>query len=221
MYQVPPMAGVTIVLGRVNSAAEETIDAHGNGCVGVAGALDHANVDPGNRGVLRHRLVEFEIEGVVKRLLFEMGQQGHEVAECVHDIFRHVKHGHRVSTVGVLVVIQRQGELFHVVGALNSARCLARLLHGRQQQGKQYADDRNDHEQLNQSETPTRGWDALWALHCGLQVRDLMRINQWSADLNSYFRAPAAEDGRPLGASLSGPYSNFPFFFASETSAQV
>jgi len=52
----------------------------------------------------------------------------------------------------LLVVEERQGELFQVVAALGAAGGLAGGLHSRQQQPDQHPDDRHHHEQFNQGE---------------------------------------------------------------------
>jgi hypothetical protein len=48
--------------------------------------------------------------------------------------------------------VKRHADLLQVVRALISPRRLARGLHGRQQQGDEDGDDRNDHQQLDQRE---------------------------------------------------------------------
>ena len=60
-----------------------------------------------------------------------------------------------ITSGGVGVVIDRQGELLQVVLALNLASRLACRLNGRQQQGNENADDGDDHQQFNESETPS------------------------------------------------------------------
>jgi hypothetical protein len=45
-----------------------------------------------------------------------------------------------------------QADLFQVVGALGTTGRLARRLHGREQQGDQYGDDGDHHQQLDQRE---------------------------------------------------------------------
>ena len=59
----------------------------------------------------------------------------------------------REAVVGLVVVVQRQTDLLHVVDALTAARRLPRRLHRRQEQGDQDRDDRNDDQQLDQRET--------------------------------------------------------------------
>jgi hypothetical protein len=49
--------------------------------------------------------------------------------------------------------MDRQAELLHVVGTLDSAGCLAGRLHGGQQQRDQDGDDGDDDEELDQGET--------------------------------------------------------------------
>jgi hypothetical protein len=55
-----------------------------------------------------------------------------------------------------MVVLKSQTNLLQVVNALRSPRRLARRLNRRQQQGHQNPDNGNDHQQLNQGETPMR-----------------------------------------------------------------
>jgi hypothetical protein len=54
--------------------------------------------------------------------------------------------------VGMLVTVQRQAKLPDLVGTLASPRRFAGRLHRRQQERHQDADDRNDHQQLDQGE---------------------------------------------------------------------
>jgi hypothetical protein len=49
-----------------------------------------------------------------------------------------------------VVIVQRQADLLEVVAALSAAGRLAGLLDGRQQQGDQDRDDRDDHEQFDE-----------------------------------------------------------------------
>ncbi len=50
------------------------------------------------------------------------------------------------------VIVQRQANLTHSAGALDASGCRSRLLHGRQEQGDQHANDRNHNEQFNECE---------------------------------------------------------------------
>ena len=43
-----------------------------------------------------------------------------------------------------------QGQLLQIIGALGASGGLSGTLHGRQQQGDEHADDRDDHEQFNE-----------------------------------------------------------------------
>ncbi len=54
--------------------------------------------------------------------------------------------------IGIVEVVGRQAELLEVVGTLGPVGGLAHLLHGRQQQGNQDADNGNHHQQFNQRE---------------------------------------------------------------------
>jgi hypothetical protein len=53
--------------------------------------------------------------------------------------------------------VEAKSELFEVVAALHPTGGLARRLHRRQQQRNENADDRNDHQQLDQSEGRSPG----------------------------------------------------------------
>ena len=58
----------------------------------------------------------------------------------------------RQVAVRGLEVLHAEGHLLEVVGALIAPRRLAGSLHGRQEEGHQDADDRNHHQQLDESE---------------------------------------------------------------------
>ena len=53
------------------------------------------------------------------------------------------------------VIVQSQGQLLQVVGALDAACCLASRLDRRQQQGDQHGNDGDDDQKFNQCETAT------------------------------------------------------------------
>jgi hypothetical protein len=53
--------------------------------------------------------------------------------------------------------VQRQANLLEIVAARHAPRCFAGVLNGWQQQCHQYADDRDDHQQLDQGETLASG----------------------------------------------------------------
>jgi hypothetical protein len=53
---------------------------------------------------------------------------------------------------GIVVVVQREADLFEVVLALRAPCGFPRLLHGRQQQRDQDRNDRDDDEQFDESE---------------------------------------------------------------------
>ncbi len=66
---------------------------------------------------------------------------------------------HRENVVGCVVIVERDADLFEIVGALNSPRCFPRDLHRGQEQRDQNRDDRDDDEQFDQCETPaTSRW---------------------------------------------------------------
>src|SRR5262245_38523022 len=50
----------------------------------------------------------------------------------------------------VVMVVGGHAELLQVIGAGHAAACLTSHLYGRQEQGNQHADDRNDDQQLDQ-----------------------------------------------------------------------
>jgi hypothetical protein len=52
--------------------------------------------------------------------------------------------------LGTFVVVDSQPDLLEVVGATRSPGCLTSLLHGRQEQAHQNADDGNDDEKFNE-----------------------------------------------------------------------
>ena len=58
--------------------------------------------------------------------------------------------------IGVVVVVQRQANLFEIVLALRPPRRLTSLLHGRQQQRNQDSNNRDHDEQFDQGEATTR-----------------------------------------------------------------
>src|SRR5262249_48769206 len=61
----------------------------------------------------------------------------------------------RQMAVRVFVIVQGQAELPHVVGTTHTIGGLADLLHRRQEQGDEHADDGDDHQQLDQREAAT------------------------------------------------------------------
>lgn len=63
------------------------------------------------------------------------------------------KKGRRKRLERIVIVVTRQRQLFQMVAALHPSRRFASCLDGRQQQGNQDANDRNDHEQFNEGET--------------------------------------------------------------------
>jgi hypothetical protein len=60
------------------------------------------------------------------------------------------------TVVGVVIVMHRQSDLLQITPALSPPRRLTRLLHRRQQQGKQERNDRNHDEQFNECEAIRR-----------------------------------------------------------------
>ena len=58
------------------------------------------------------------------------------------------------TLVRVVEAMKRQSDLSQVITAGNSSPRLTRCLNGRQQQGDQASDDRNDHQQLDERKSP-------------------------------------------------------------------
>ena len=96
-----------------------------------------------------------EVEQVLQVCLVEMGQHAGDGREPLRVGQVVLRVGHGEPLVEALVVVQRQAELLEIVLALRPAGRLAGLLHGWQQQGHQDANDRNDHQQLNEGEAAT------------------------------------------------------------------
>ena len=65
--------------------------------------------------------------------------------------------GRHFPVVGPRLVVDRQGHLLEVVGALGAGGGLAHLLHGGDQQADQDGDDRNHDQQLDQGESSAKG----------------------------------------------------------------
>jgi len=63
---------------------------------------------------------------------------------------------HREDSVGAFVIHQREADLLHVVGAARAAGCFPRLLHGRQQQRDQNADDCDNHQKFDERKAQRR-----------------------------------------------------------------
>ena len=84
---------------------------------------------------------------------------------------------HRMA---VEVVLNRQPDLLHVVFALNPSGCFSRLLNCWQQQSNQNRDDRDHHQEFDESKTSTpgcglpKGFRIHWAK---LQKRDTMNAS--------------------------------------------
>src|SRR5262249_15504854 len=68
-------------------------------------------------------------------------------------IWRHARIGgvgERKDCICAFIIVKRQPQLLEVVLALSSPRCIAGLLHGRQQKRGQNADDGDDDQQFDQ-----------------------------------------------------------------------
>ena len=55
----------------------------------------------------------------------------------------------RQPVLGVVMELQREADLFQIVGALRTSSRLARRLHRRQEQGNQHPDDGDDDQQFD------------------------------------------------------------------------
>src|SRR5262249_19160102 len=69
----------------------------------------------------------------------------------------------RKTAVGVVIAVESQADLMEVVAAPHAAGSLADLLHGRQQQTHEGADDGNHHQQLNQREGVSHALRHGWS----------------------------------------------------------
>src|SRR5262249_12430944 len=136
------------------------------------------------RRIVRPVEVELDVIRVVDAHLLHIGQYvGEDVARGALAVRQDVTVGitvdvHRPAEaapadagggeepLGALEVVQAQADLLHVVRALGSAGRLPRRLHGGEQQGDEYGDDRDDNEQLDQGEATSTG-----AEHWVLQLR--------------------------------------------------
>src|SRR5262249_37832152 len=106
-----------------------------------------------------------EIDLLVQVVLFDVGQQVGRPAPARPDVVVGGAVGVRVAidvagreaVVGVVVVVQGQADLLEVVRTLHACGGLADLLHGRQQQPDEDADDGDDDQKLDQREAPAAG----------------------------------------------------------------
>jgi hypothetical protein len=80
--------------------------------------------------------------------------------EVIVGILTGPAHVWRETLVHIVVVVIGQTQLLEAVGALHSARRLARSLHGREQQRDEYADDGDHHQQLDQREPCSSTWNC-------------------------------------------------------------
>ena len=137
--------------------------------VGVRGAVvrghelaHHGESQPGV-GVLFVRLGEVVL--LVQVVLFNIREQENRLVRPALGAAAGAV-GHAAgweAAVGIVVVVQCDSQLAQVVLALRAARRLARLLHGRQQQGDQDRDDRDHDQQLDQGEAVTTTSMKTWA----------------------------------------------------------
>src|SRR5262249_38771335 len=92
-----------------------------------------------------------EIVLLIEDILFEIGKNVDGPRGVFGDGAR------REAAERFMVVVQGQADLLEVIAAAHAVGGLPDLLHGRQQQGDQ---DANDHQQLDQGETvPGPAWD--------------------------------------------------------------
>src|SRR5207244_10622833 len=129
---------------------------------------EHGQAGSHQGGIFSGPTRERELQAVVERLLLEERQQqrapaptGQSVAAvvgiidaisgaCLHP--RSLQVGGRKDLLNALVVVQGDPDLFKVVDALGAPSRFACRLDGRQQKGDEDADDRDDHEQLDERE---------------------------------------------------------------------
>ena len=87
---------------------------------------------------------------IIQRLLLDVRQNVHEERRT----FR-MAHNRRKALVRIMKILGRQRELLQIITALRAPRSFARGLNRRQQQRNQYADNRDDHQQLHKGEPPS------------------------------------------------------------------
>src|SRR5205823_813451 len=97
-------------------------------------------------GIVARRLLHLRLNGDQPRMGVVPGERGRRMAADAVQVSR------REDEVLVVVVVDRQGELLEVVGALDASGGLPRRLDRRQQQGDQYRNDGDDDEQFDQRE---------------------------------------------------------------------
>src|SRR5690606_9754866 len=103
---------------------------------------------------------DIEVELVVQRRLVDVRQEqlpaggvlDARVARVIGGgvVAAGTQQGRREHVGDIVVVVQRQAHLLHVVFALRAASGFAGLLNRGQQQGDEDGDDRDHHQQLNQ-----------------------------------------------------------------------
>jgi hypothetical protein len=69
--------------------------------------------------------------------------------------------------LGIVVSLERQAQLLEVLLALHPGRGFADLLHGRQEQAEEDADDGNHDQQLDQGETRAFPWPTGFGMNEG------------------------------------------------------
>src|SRR5262249_43171834 len=87
-----------------------------------------------------------DVQGLVERALFQVWED-ENAPVCGIDT---VLVAHRELFVSVMVVVQGQSNLLHVVDALGAGSGLAHLLDGRNEKGDEDSDDGDDNEQFDQ-----------------------------------------------------------------------
>ena len=98
-----------------------------------------------------------KVKALIERCLVHVRETGHEGGNWKQPahyglVISSFAPG-REAAVRRFVIVKGQTNLLEIVFALTPTRRFASLLHGRQEQRDQDGDNRDDHEQFNQSET--------------------------------------------------------------------
>ena len=161
---VPPAATVD----GVRKAETIVADSKGSGVSGLCVSFTSSRVGRANdcrndaleRGAVVKRLNFPHASGVaggkgrVTRLLFIVRQHTDVRGVVVRTNSAHSVTGQAV--VGIVIVLDRETELFQVVRALHPAGRFTSRLDCRQEQPNQNADNRNDDQEFDEGKTPAR-----------------------------------------------------------------
>jgi hypothetical protein len=124
--------------------------------VRVAGTLQDGKLFRPHGVLIR---IQVEPPPIVDGVLIKVGQQRDKpVGSLVRvrnprGISWSIDEEGRKRAVRAVVIVHRQTNLLQLALATGTPGCFAGLLHSRQQQRDQHCQDRNDHQQFNQSET--------------------------------------------------------------------